>query len=450
MKQILAIFDFCETIVDRQSISPFLELARKANSAYRSPSSYKQRLLRKGARILYKALLSGDSALLKKHRLSPNASLVLGSHSADLELSSRADEHLFPSSRADEVGVAIHKGAKVDSRKKYSTSAECVDCHAAATAASRNDSKNSPCEKVDSSDTPIFASAKTMDCHALPSGKARNDRNLSGLAQDSRIFNKNAQNVETPQAAGFAIFNKNATTLSDSAKDSRIFESQAQNVFCSQAAGGRICDEKAGLCSGEQGDKTRGLSTPRATNSLLYRAKPTPKPKKLNLLHKALIIPTYPELAGLPLSTALSLAHSYALSLRTHINQKVLDRLLWHKAQGHTIVVVSGGLGIYIRPFMQQFGIDTILAVELESTFDKQGQEILSGNRSGLHTMQERKLYALDDRLDLAQYDLPNSYAYSDCPSDVPLLSLVGKPCVVQGSQETRWARILGYPILVP
>ena len=99
---------------------------------------------------------------------------------------------------------------------------------------------------------------------------------------------------------------------------------------------------------------------------------------------------------------------------------------------------------------MQQFGIDTILAVELESTFDKQGQEILSGNRSGLHTMQERKLYALDDRLDLARYDLPNSYAYSDCPSDVPLLSLVGKPCVVQGSQETRWARILGYPILVP
>ena len=365
MKQILAIFDFCETIVDRQSISPFLELARKANSAYRSPSSYKQRLLRKGARIIYKAL---------------------GSHSADLESSSRADE----------VGVAIHKGAKADSSTK-------MDRHAAATAASRNDSKNSPCEKVDSSDTPIFATAKTMDCRALPSGKTRNDRNLS-----------------------------------DSAKDSRIFESQAQNVFCSQAAGGRICDEKAGSCSGEQGDKTRGLSTPRATNSLLYRAKqakrcerelagffrkPTPKPKKLNLLHKALIIPTYPELAGLPLSTALSLAHSYALSLRTHINQKVLDRLLWHKAQGHTIVVVIWGLGIYIRPFMQQFGIDTILAVELESTFDKQGQEILSGNRSGLHTMQERKLYALDDRLDLARYDLPNSYAYSDCPSDVPLLS---------------------------
>ncbi|WP_407381210.1 hypothetical protein [Helicobacter sp.] len=37
-----------------------------------------------------------------------------------------------------------------------------------------------------------------------------------------------------------------------------------------------FCDEKAGLCSGEQGDKTRGLSPQRATNSLLYRAKPNP------------------------------------------------------------------------------------------------------------------------------------------------------------------------------
>ena len=62
--------------------------------------------------------------------------------------------------------------------------------------------------------------------------------------------------------------------------DSR--DKNAQSAFDKQAAGGRIsketslrlfCDEKAGLCSGEQGDKTCGLSTPRAANSLLFRAK---------------------------------------------------------------------------------------------------------------------------------------------------------------------------------
>ena len=290
MKQILAIFDFCESIVSIQSIPPYLELARKANSAYRSPTSLRQRLLRKGARLIYTAI--------------------------------------------------------------------------------------------------------------------------------PRILEEEKE----------AEKDKNATTLNDLAQDSRI------------------CDEKSGLFKGSQG-RALGVRNRRESAEIADLSRKAESTSKLRFyLHP----PTYPELAGLPLSTALTLAQSYALSLRTYSNQKVLDKLLWHKAQGHTIVVVSGGLGIYIRPFMQEFGIDTILAVELESTFDKQGREILSGNRAGLHTMQERKLYALDNHLDLAQYDLPNSYAYSDCPSDVPLLSLVGKPCVIQGSQETRWAKILGYPILVP
>ena len=127
-------------------------------------------------------------------------------------------EHLFPSSRADEVGVAIHKGAKADLARKW-----------IATPRYRSiwyDSKNSPCEK--SGFERIFSifrlPQKLTDRRASPSGKTRNDRNLK----------------------------------SDSAKDSRIFESQAQNVFCSQAAGRRICDEKRGLCSGEQGNKTKG------------------------------------------------------------------------------------------------------------------------------------------------------------------------------------------------
>ena len=331
MRQILAIFDFCETIVDRQSIPPFLELARKANSAYRSPNSYKQRLLRKGARLIYTAI----PRILEEEKEVSHLSL-----------------------RMSEASAAIHKGAKAESSAK-------------------------------------------MDCHALPSGKTRNDKRHALVKVDS------------------------------SPNDSKI---------CGGAL--RVLGQFGG------GSYLSGNDYPQIAP---IASNCSPKAESLQAkLARILTPPTYPELAGLPLSTALSLAQSYAPSLRAHSNQKVLDKLLWHKAQGHTIAVVSGGLGIYIRPFMQEFGIETILAVELESTFDKQGREILSGNRAGLHTMHERKLYALANALDLAQYDLPNSYAYSDCPSDVPLLSLVGKPCVVQGSQETRWAGILGYPILVP
>ena len=78
--------------------------------------------------------------------------------------------------------------------------------------------------KVDSSD-------EAMDCHADKS--ARNDKKKV----DSK---RNAKNLSDSQAAG----------LCDN-------DTKAENAFDSQAAGGRIFDEKAGLCSGEQGDKTR-------------------------------------------------------------------------------------------------------------------------------------------------------------------------------------------------
>ena len=77
------------------------------------------------------------------------------------------------------------------------------------------------------------------------------------MSRDSKICDKD---LESRQLTG----------------DSKIVEKNAENVFCSQLVGGRIFDEKAGLCSGWQGDKTNSLLTQQTTNSLLYRKKPTP------------------------------------------------------------------------------------------------------------------------------------------------------------------------------
>ena len=62
---------------------------------------------------------------------------------------------------------------------------------------------------------------------------------ISALIVTSLDSRDNAQNLNNSQTAGLCGNN-----------------TEAQNVFCSQLAGGRIFDEKAGLCSGEQGDKT--------------------------------------------------------------------------------------------------------------------------------------------------------------------------------------------------
>ena len=120
---------------------------------------------------------------------------------ADNEKTAKSEKTPQSSSRADKVGVAIHKSTQVDSSETYSASAESMDCHATATTAAHNDRKNAIGEKADS--------------------------------------RENAESVKTSQAAGFC--DKNAG---------------AESVFDKNLAGGRIFDEKVGLCSGEQGDKT--------------------------------------------------------------------------------------------------------------------------------------------------------------------------------------------------
>ena len=154
----------------------------------------------------------------------------------------------------------------------------------------------------------------------------------------------------------------------------------------------------------------------------------------------------FEALRGLDSQVAENLAKDYAINeLLKHTNQKVIDKLKWHKAQGHTIAIVSGGLEIYIKYFADMFGIprENIIAIELESH-----NGILTGNMYGIHTMEHRKLYKLTQRINLSKFDLPKSYFYSDCPSDIPLLSFVGNPIVVECGKDVLWAKILGYKVL--
>ncbi|WP_172586588.1 MBOAT family O-acyltransferase [Helicobacter cinaedi] len=63
-----------------------------------------------------------------------------------------------------------------------------------------------------------------------------------------------------------------------------------QSLESKQLTGGSICDEKAGLCSGWQGDKTRSLLTQQTTNSLLFRTKTTPSIINWEYIAKGLFI----------------------------------------------------------------------------------------------------------------------------------------------------------------
>lgn len=149
-------------------------------------------------------------------------------------------------------------------------------------------------------------------------------------------------------------------------------------------------------------------------------------------------------LRGFGLKEAENIAQDFfEKELLLRVNERIIERLHYHQKMGHTIAIVSGGFEIYIRIFAKHFGIQYVVAVSLESS-----EGVLSGNMAGIHTMEHRKLYKLSQTLDLSMYDLAQSYAYSDCPSDIPLLSLVGNGIVVECGKDIEWAKILGFEIV--
>lgn len=190
---------------------------------------------------------------------------------------------------------------------------------------------------------------------------------------------------------------------------------------------------------------------PRGLRKIYHRlARSVYKRTKLPFLKKYMPNDTKPAhfeaLRGLEVEAAENLAKDYVQNeLLNRVNQKIINKLEWHKAQGHTIAIVSGGLEIYIKYFADYFGIprENIIAIELESNGG-----ILTGNMNGIHTMEYRKLYKLVERINLSKFDLQKSYFYSDCPSDIPLLSFVGNPVVVECGKDILWAKILGYKVV--
>lgn len=159
---------------------------------------------------------------------------------------------------------------------------------------------------------------------------------------------------------------------------------------------------------------------------------------------RGLAYPRFEELIDLELGLAQDLAGEFLFDeILTGLNPKIMQRLFYHQDAGHTVAIVSGGFELYIKEFAKLYKIPHVIAVELQTR-----EQRLTGDIEGIHTMCERKLYKLADRLPLHAYDLSCSYAYSDCVSDIPLLSLVGHATVIDRGRDLRWAQCLNYEVL--
>jgi len=120
---------------------------------------------------------------------------------------------------------------------------------------------------------------------------------------------------------------------------------------------------------------------------------------------------------------------------------KLLDE---HRMRGDVLIIITATNKFVTEPIAQLLGIEHLLATEPELVDDR-----YTGKLSGIPCFQSGKVQRLDLWMAATGHDLDGSYFYSDSHNDIPLLSKVAHPVVVDAdatlmnhAQERGWRMI--------
>lgn len=117
--------------------------------------------------------------------------------------------------------------------------------------------------------------------------------------------------------------------------------------------------------------------------------------------------------------------------LQYHIFSLAKQCIKQHQEQKYLIVLVTGSLNYIIDPLAQLIGVDVFIATELKIKDDICTGEIAKQTPIGEEKARRIKLLASE-----LSIDLENSYAYGDSVSDLPMLSVVGNPVVINPNRK--------------
>ena len=120
----------------------------------------------------------------------------------------------------------------------------------------------------------------------------------------------------------------------------------------------------------------------------------------------------------------------YQKRLQPMYYAQALDRIVWHKAQGHKLVLVSASADVYLEQVKNLLGFDHLIAtrVELEPS-----PRVVGPNCYG-----PEKVTRLSQEPWYDQVDWPASWAYSDHISDLPMLIICGNPVATNPTKALR------------
>ena len=122
-------------------------------------------------------------------------------------------------------------------------------------------------------------------------------------------------------------------------------------------------------------------------------------------------------LGGLALADVRKAGEAFAAQLERKLDPSSLERLRWHRDQGHELVLVSASLEVYLGPLADKLGFDTLLATRL----GVDGDDRLTGELDGPNVRAHEKVVRFRRWLGGERCEL---WAYGDSAGDRELLVL--------------------------
>jgi len=113
----------------------------------------------------------------------------------------------------------------------------------------------------------------------------------------------------------------------------------------------------------------------------------------------------------------MQVANEYSLNhIDTILRPKAMEKIAWHKEQGHKIVIVSASIECWLKPWCDKHNLD-LIATKLEIKDGIVTGKFLSKNCYGIE-----KANRVHEQYNLDDYD--HIYAYGDSRGDKELLAL--------------------------
>ena len=127
-----------------------------------------------------------------------------------------------------------------------------------------------------------------------------------------------------------------------------------------------------------------------------------------------------------------------------HVFAEALAVIDDHRRSGHRVVIVSSSPEEVVRPLARHIGLHEVIATR--SRVDANGRYT---GEIEFYAYGPRKAEAVVDYAARNDIPLPDSYAYSDSATDLPMLEAVGHPVAVNPDRELRnAARERGWDIM--